>query len=427
MRIDLWSYNYEPEPTGIAPISGTWARAMAARGHSVRVIAAAPHYPAPVWGSTWRPRREDRDGIPVYRLPIWPGRHSTAQRLRQEISYSLSLGCQAVSLTPPDVLVAVSPSFPALAPTMLYAAAHRRPWILWLQDILPDGAAATALLEEGLLLRASRQLELAAYRSAARIVVISDSFHENLTRKGVFPDKIRRIYNPATRELVESRTDGAIDAGLVLAMGNVGFSQGLREHVEAFEACASLAELGARLLVAGDGLAGDEVRAAITTDRVNVTGIVTEDILGDYLRRAAVAFVTQRYEGTDFNVPSKLMNFMASGLPVVASVAPGSEVERIIERSGGGWVSDASEPRLAAELLGRVLKDPVELRRRGHLASDFARLNFHPDHFAGRFELAVREAFHPPTGPRWRAFRRTQRPVFDAEQGGDRRQPTEST
>jgi colanic acid biosynthesis glycosyl transferase WcaI len=31
MRIQLWSYNYAPEPTGIAPISTVWAQAMRAR------------------------------------------------------------------------------------------------------------------------------------------------------------------------------------------------------------------------------------------------------------------------------------------------------------------------------------------------------------------------------------------------------------
>ena len=50
MRIQLWSYNYDPEPSGIAPLSGVWARAMQARGHEVEVIAAHPHYPEPQSG-----------------------------------------------------------------------------------------------------------------------------------------------------------------------------------------------------------------------------------------------------------------------------------------------------------------------------------------------------------------------------------------
>ncbi len=185
MKIQLWSYNYDPEPTGIGPLSTVWATAMRQRGHRIEVVAAHPHYPEPVWGTPLRPRREMRDGIPVIRLPLWPGRDSTVARLRQELTFVASLSFAAPMFGRPDVIVAVSPSFPALAPAMAAARLRRVPWVLWLQDILPDGASATGLLEDGPILRASRRLEHAAYRSARRIVVISESFAENLRAKGV--------------------------------------------------------------------------------------------------------------------------------------------------------------------------------------------------------------------------------------------------
>ena len=90
----------------------------------------------------------------------------------------------------------------------------------------------------------------------------------------------------------------------------------------------------ARLVLAGDGEAGAEVRAAIRSERVRVTGLLASEPLERELCRAAVAVVSQRYEGVDFNVPSKLMNFMAYGIPTVASVGADSEVARIISTSG---------------------------------------------------------------------------------------------
>ena len=87
MRIQLWSYNYDPEPTGIAPLSTLWARGMAERGHDVTVVAAHPHYPEPAWGGAARPYRERRDGIPVIRLPLKVGRSSSRERLVQELSF----------------------------------------------------------------------------------------------------------------------------------------------------------------------------------------------------------------------------------------------------------------------------------------------------------------------------------------------------
>src|SRR3954471_14074587 len=87
LRIQLWSYNYDPEPTGIGPVSTVLARGLAARGHDVEIVAAHPHYPSPPWGRKGLPFRERRDATPVLRLPLWIGRESAAERYRQELTF----------------------------------------------------------------------------------------------------------------------------------------------------------------------------------------------------------------------------------------------------------------------------------------------------------------------------------------------------
>jgi colanic acid biosynthesis glycosyl transferase WcaI len=391
MKIQLWSYNYDPEPTGIAPLSTVWARAMTERGHQVEVVAAHPHYPEPVWGRPLRPRREYRDGVPVLRLPLWPGRGSTAQRLRQELTFTAALAGAAPLLGTPDAIVAVSPSFPALAPVMAAARARRVPWVLWLQDILPDGATATGLLEEGRLIGALRRFELAAYRSARRVVVISDSFAENLLAKGVPSERIVRIFNPASLPVQATGALGDRDERLVLTMGNIGHTQNLVHVTRAFEASEELAGLGARFVLAGDGVCGDDVRNAITSDRVRVTGVVDRATLDGYLRRASVAIVSQEYQGLDFNVPSKLMNFMGYGLPILASVRAGSEVARIVGDSGAGWVTDGSDSGELARCLVQALTDPTDRLVRAERGLAFARANFTPEAIAAQFEDVLTE------------------------------------
>ena len=116
MRVQLWSCNFDPEPMGIAPLAGVWARAMAERGHEVEVIAAHPHYPDPIWGRRVRPYRELRDGITVRRLPLFVGRAGARERLLQEASFAASLAAVAPLLSRPDAIVSTSPSFGALIP-----------------------------------------------------------------------------------------------------------------------------------------------------------------------------------------------------------------------------------------------------------------------------------------------------------------------
>jgi len=156
LRIQLWSYNYDPEPTGIGIVSTVWAKGLRDRGHHVEVVAAHPHYPEPQWGTRLVPYREVRDGIDVLRLPLWVGRQTAAARYRQELTFTAAQTAATPFLPRPDVLVSTSPCFPALLPAILNVRSRRIPWVLWLHDLLPDGAMATGLVhDDGMVIQES--------------------------------------------------------------------------------------------------------------------------------------------------------------------------------------------------------------------------------------------------------------------------------
>lgn len=390
LHIQLWSYNYAPEPSGIAPLSTALARALSERGHRVNVVAAHPHYPAPLWGRRVSPYREERDGIEVLRLPLWIGRTTRRQRIRQELTYTAAHTLTTPLLPEADVVLAVSPSFPALVAAMANARMRRTPWVLWLQDILPEGATTTGIVKNnGVLLASARALERVAYAKAREIVVISQSFAQNLEAKGVDRRKISVIYNPAPGPDGRVAPERRPVPGRVLCMGNIGHSQGLAQVVGAFQASEDLERLGAELRIAGEGVESNAVRAVITTRRIRMLGVLFDELEHE-LATASVGLVTQRADITEFNVPSKLMNYMRHGLPVVGFLRPRSEAARLIERSGGGWVLDAARPELFGSQLAALLADPTELRRRGQAAQRFAEREFAPHRTAEKFEAVLR-------------------------------------
>jgi colanic acid biosynthesis glycosyl transferase WcaI len=391
LKIQLWSYNYAPEPTGIGPVSRAWAEGLHDRGHQVEVVAAHPHYPEPIWGSRKLPYREVRNGIPVLRLPLWIGRNSAIERYRQELSFAASQFVALPALSHPDVLVSASPSFPALFPAIVNVRARRVPWVLWLHDILPDGAASSGIVDESsYVIRASRRLESAAYRTADRIVVLSQAFTHNLLTKGVPADKIQLIYDPATRVPHASTSfESQIETPVLLSMGNIGFSQGLAPLVAAFERSDALASTPVRFVITGNGMAAEETRSAIVTERVEMPGIVDDERLEHELQSATIAFVSQRHEGAEFNIPSKIMNFMAYGLPILAAVNPQGEVARIVRESGAGWVVDSSEPDSFPSKLAEILRAPDEVASCGRAAYRYAQQHFTQDGFVARFDEAL--------------------------------------
>jgi putative colanic acid biosynthesis glycosyltransferase WcaI len=385
LRLQLWSWNYEPEPTAMGPIAARWAEAMCARGHQVEVVSAHPHYPGPLWGRRVGPYRETRNGIPILRLPLVIGHRTTAARIIEEATYATSAAVAAARASAPDAAVAVSPSFLGLFPVLASARLRRFPWILWLEDILPDAAATTGLMREGLALRTAQRLERFIYRSADRIVVISNAFRENLLSKGVPPWKVTHIYNLYTRGLGAPRTsNNGGGPARILYMGNMGFSQNLPALVRAFERSPAVGD-EVRLILAGTGELALEAAAEIRSTRVQMPGLLGEDLELE-MARAAVGLVPQRPDVDEFNLPSKLMNLMSRGVPVLASVNPRSEIARIVRESGAGWVVDASDPDGFPHALPEILADQAELERRGAAGLEFARRNFAPEVVATRFE-----------------------------------------
>lgn len=390
LRIQLWSHSFAPEPTGIGPVNTVWAHGLRDRGHDVEVVAAHPHYPEPRWGIRRAPYRELRDGIRLLRLPLWIGRGTTFERYRQELTFTAALAAAAPFLHRPDVLVSTSPMFAPLLPAVANVRARKVPWVLWLHDLLPDGAAATGLVDEtGVVITLARRLEQAAYRAADRIVVLSRSFTENLLAKGVEAEKIQLIYDPATRVPGPAATSRRDRSGMrILSMGNIGHSQGLTPLIRAFEAHPKIK--GASLVVAGTGVCAKEARAEIRSDHVQMVGLLDDERLERQLSEADIALVSQRYEGPEFNIPSKLMNFMAYGLPILAVVDPSGEVARIVRESGGGWIVDSSDPDGFPRELARLAREPGEIRHRAANARGYAALHFTQAGFTARFEDTLR-------------------------------------
>jgi colanic acid biosynthesis glycosyl transferase WcaI len=386
LRLQLWSWNYAPEPTAMGPIAALWAETMRDRGHEVDVVAAHPHYPRALWGQRTLPYREQRNGVRVTRLPLLIGHASTRRRIAEEVTYALSATGAMAFLRPPDAAVVVSPAFLALGPMIVRGRLRCHPWVLWLQDILPDAATTTGLMRQGTAVSAARRLERAAYRSATRIVVPSEAFRRNLIAKAVAEAKIDVIPNPATHDVLESiRPRGGDSSPRLLAMGNIGYSQGLSEFVHTLEQTNA----DFQLRVAGTGELSGELAREVRTPRVQLLGLVPDAQLRDELDRANVGVVTQRSDIVEFNVPSKLATLMGRGLPVLASVNPGSEVARIVRESDGGWICDSARPDELATLVRGIVRDPAERARRSEAALVYAQQHFSASALADRFERVL--------------------------------------
>jgi glycosyltransferase involved in cell wall biosynthesis len=148
---------------------------------------------------------------------------------------------------------------------------------------------------------------------------------------------------------------GEPEGGIVLYVGGLGPLRGLPLMLEAFP---QVGVPGARLLLAGPGDPGE------LPPGVDYLGVVDHSEVPHLLARASVAWIPLRRHGNyDRAVPTKLVEAMAMGRPVVASDLP--RMAAIVRSTGCGIVVPADDPAAHAEAIRSLLDDPDRARRMG--------------------------------------------------------------
>ena len=130
------------------------------------------------------------------------------------------------------------------------------------------------------------------------------------------------------------------------------------------------------LVVVGDGPQRDSLQTTVAEaglgSRVAFTGAVAPGEVGPLLAGAdlAVAPYPEVPEEQSYFSPLKVFEYLAAGLPVVASAI--GQIPRILEGTGAGVLVPPSDPQALAEAIDGLVSDPAARRRMSRAARDRA-------------------------------------------------------
>jgi len=386
MRILIYSYNYHPEPIGIAPLMTELAEGLAARGHQVRVITGMPNYPERRIYADYRGKlysTEHCKGVTIQRSYIWihpkPG---LMARILLDGSFVLTSLLQALKGWRPDVILLTVPPLPVAVPASLLGWFYSCPIVLSLQDILPEAAIHVGLLKNKFAIRVFEALERYAYRDATAISVITPEFSDNLIKKGVPQPKLRCIPNwvdtqfihPLSPENNLFRTTHQLENKFVaLYSGNIGLTQGLETVIQAAKQLQPIADIV--IVIVGEARSLNRLRTYCQT--LSVTNVLLlpfqpREQVPVMLAAADLGLVVQKQNVISFNMPSKIPLLLASGCPIVGSVPLCGTAARTIDRSGGGVVVAAEQPARLAETILSLYHDRDRLKALGQQGRQYA-------------------------------------------------------
>jgi len=149
---------------------------------------------------------------------------------------------------------------------------------------------------------------------------------------------------------------------IVAYIGYLADSRGLREMAEAIQLVN--AKMPSQLLMAGRMVSGAQDQPFTGSDFVELLGEVDRTRIADLLSRSRIGLVVYRpTPNYYFGQPTKLLEYMAAGLPVVASDFP--FYRQVIESSGCGLLVDPLKPEEIAKALLWLLENESEAELMG--------------------------------------------------------------
>jgi colanic acid biosynthesis glycosyl transferase WcaI len=401
MRILIYGLNYAPEPVGIGKYSGELGSWLASRGHQVRVIAAPPYFPE--WKARDnRYRRETKDGVQIWRCPLWvPRKPNGLTRLVHLASFAMS------SLVPlfmqkrwqPNLILCVAPAlFCAPAALWLGGLCGQRT-VTWLhiQDFELDAAFQLGLLKGDGIRGLAETWERRTLQCFDRVSSISEAMLNHAVGKGVAREKAVLLPNWVDIHAIDpqsrtKRSDNSFcrELGIepehlvLLYSGSMNKKQGLEMLVEVIQSLSNNKQLV--WILAGEG-PGQASLAESTRGlpQVRIMPLQPIERLNDWLNLADIHLLPQKAAAADLVLPSKLLGILASGRPVVAGSPSGSALGAMAEQAG--CRAEPGDPKGFAQAVN-LLATNEELRLQlGRQARQMAEERFDMQRVLQRFEL----------------------------------------
>lgn len=348
MKILFLTDNFSPEVNAPANRTYEHCKEWVKAGVEVTVITCVPNFPKgqvyPGYKNKWK-QEEMIDGIRVIR--VWSyitANEGFIKRVLDYISYSITAFLAGLWIKT-DVIVATSPQFFTALSGRWLGFFKRKPWIMEVRDIWPESIVAVGAMKKNKAIVFFEWLEKRLYKSASKIIVVTDAFKVNIITKGIDPSKISVHKNGANLELyVPQAKDQAIleelnlhDKTIFAYIGTHGMAHGLdfilRSIVPIQETNPNL-----HFIFLGDGAERNnllELKEKLHLRNVTFLPSVAKKEVVRYLSIMDVALVNLRKSDTFLTViPSKIFESAAMHKPILLGLQ--GETKGIIEAHNAG-------------------------------------------------------------------------------------------
>lgn len=368
MKILFLTDNFPPEVN--APASRTfehvkeWHKA----GHDITVITCAPNFPKGEVYAGYKNKlyqTEMMDGIKVVRVWSYIAENKGfVKRTLDYISYSVT-SFFAGLFQKTDIIVATSPQFFTALSGRTLAFWRHKPWIMEVRDLWPESIKTVGAMKDNMFIRYFEWEEMRCYKSAKKIVVVTDSFKRTLISRGVPEGKINVVKNGVSRDLFKPQPkDEALVKSLGLEgkriIGYIG-THGMAHKLDFILRCAKNME-GKNdyhfLLIGSGAEKANLLKMKEDMDITNVTMLdsVPKSEVHRYISILDLSLINLKKSPLFTTViPSKIFENAGMEIPIIMGVE--GEAQEIVEKYGAGLCFEPENEADFNEKLTMLLSD----------------------------------------------------------------------
>lgn len=347
MKILFITDNFPPEYNAPATRTYEHCREWIKAGAEITVLTCAPNFPN---GEVFKGyknafRREEwMDQIRVIRVWTYITKNEGfLKRILDYFSFGFSSFLAGLFIRT-DIIIATSPQIFSAVSGRLLSFCKRKPWVMEVRDLWPESIVAVgAMRSNSLGYRMLEKLEKGLYRSADKIIPVTDSFKTHLAQRGINADKmfvvkngvdLNNFYPRPKDETIEARLH-LKDKFVIGYLGTHGMAHGLEFILRSIK---KIEDKGIHFLFIGDGAEKNQLKSIkeeLQLDTVTLLDAIPKEKVAQYLSVVDVALVNLRKSSTFTTViPSKIFESAAMGIPLLLGVD--GEVRNLIETYNAG-------------------------------------------------------------------------------------------
>lgn len=368
MKILFLTDNFPPEVN--APASRTydhvceWAKA----GHDITVITCAPNFPKGEVYEGYKNKWYQVEFLGMIKvIRVWSyiaANKGFFKRTLDFISFSVtSFGAGLFQKA--DIIIATSPQFFTALSGRTLSFWKRIPWIMEVRDLWPESVKTVGAMKDNAFIRYFEWEEKRCYKSAIKIVVVTDSFKRTLATKGVLEKKVEVVKNGANRELFKTMPKNVQlvkELGLEgkKIIGYIG-THGMAHKLDFILHCAERMQgkNNYHFLLIGSGAEKQnllKMKEELHLENVTMLDSVPKDKVSDYISILDLSLINlKRSDLFKTVIPSKIFENAGMEIPIIMGVE--GEAQEIIEKYRAGLCFEPENEKDFLEKINKMLTD----------------------------------------------------------------------